>query len=140
MAKSGTLTTMILSCFMMVAVGVSSAHAEWELNNESSHLSFASVKSDEIGEVHHFGTLVGSISKTGEMTLSIDLKDLETWIDIRNERMKTYLFEVVKFPVATVHAQLDLDEYSALAIGDVASANIEMTLDLHGQSRRTTMS
>ncbi len=136
MTKNCTIATMVLSCFMIVAAGMTSAHAEWALNNESSRLSFASIKADDIGEVHHFGALVGSISKSGEMALSIDLKDFETWIDIRNERMKAYLFEVVKFPVATVHAQLDLDEFSALAIGEVASADVEMTLDLHGQSRK----
>ncbi len=48
---------------------VSSVHAQWMLDNEESLLRFVTIKADNIGEVHSFDNLSGSISNTGRMEL-----------------------------------------------------------------------
>ncbi len=44
-------------CFVAVFFLASSAAAHWELDNNSSTLSFVTVKADHVGEVHTFDKL-----------------------------------------------------------------------------------
>ena len=44
-------------CFVTVFFLASSASAHWELDNNSSTLSFVTVKADHVGEVHTFDQL-----------------------------------------------------------------------------------
>ena len=62
------------------------AAGDWTLDGEASKLAFGSVKKDAVGESHHFSGLSGGVAD-GIATISVDLASLETWIDIRNERM-----------------------------------------------------
>eukprot|EP00493_Phyllostaurus_siculus_P025750 UN26095 len=38
------------------------AHADWQLVNDKSQLSFVSIKKDSIAEAHHFTNLEGTLS------------------------------------------------------------------------------
>ena len=43
---------------------------------------------------------------------------METFIDIRDERMREVLFRVADFPAATVTAEIPMDDLAALAEGE----------------------
>ena len=128
--------TLTLLIRLITAVGLMlsslSAQATWQLVNESSQLNFISTKASHIAETHTFGLLSGSIADTGEAQLNVDLASVETGIDIRNERMRTMLFNVLTFPQAEITTDLDLGEFTSLT-GPVVKT-ISAKLSLVGQS------
>ena len=72
------------------------------------------------------------VSGEGAATVSIDLASVETNIDIRNERMREFLFETATYPEATVSAQLDPAAFSQLKIGEQIVQPVSAKLKLHG--------
>jgi len=104
----------------------------WALDGAQSRLAFTTVKAGEIAEAHGFKTLSGSVAADGAASLSIDLASVATNADIRDERMREFLFETGAYPAATVTAQLDPAAFSALKVGESKLQPIEATLDLHG--------
>ena len=68
-------------------------------------MSFASIKSNEIGENHSFSDLSGTVSRSGEVKLNIGLASVETFIDIRNKRIIEHVFKDAA--TATVTAEID---------------------------------
>ena len=86
---------------LLSAVGVMApAQADWALN-DSSRIGFVSIKNNSIGENNAFERVSGSISASGEVSLSVDLSSVETGIGIRNERLQKMLFEVAVGKLAT---------------------------------------
>ena len=75
---------------------------------------------------------LGSIADTGEAQLNVDLASVATGIDIRNERMRTMLFNVLTFPQAEITTDLDLGEFTSLTRPVVKT--ISAKLSLVGQS------
>jgi len=104
--------------------------AGWQLNNELSKVSFVSIKAADIGEVHSFTRLQGSLTDAGDLRVVIQLASVETLIPIRNERMQEMLFETGLFPTASVTAKLDAQALAALQTGDANTAAVEATLSL----------
>ncbi len=110
------------------------AWAEWTLSPDQSHLSFGSIKKGSVGEVHHFTKISGTVSDEGNARITIDLASVATGIEIRNERMRKVLFQTDKFPTATITADLDMVTFETLALGDTATVNVPVTLELHGKT------
>lgn len=111
------------------------AKADWTLDMENSGLSFGSVKNGNIGESSHFKSMTGRITDKGEITLLIDLASVETWIDIRNIRMKKFFFQTDRFPVATLKGQIDMGKLKDLKTGTQTFFDAAFDFDLHGQSQ-----
>ncbi|OZG73876.1 hypothetical protein BTA51_08800 [Hahella sp. CCB-MM4] len=116
----------------------SSVFASWKLNNDESRLSFISIKSTDIAEVHRFGKLEGSINDAGKAVLEIDLGSVATNIDIRDQRMKKELFQTEHFPKATYSVQLDPALIKQTAPGNTITTNLKGTLELHNVSKEVS--
>jgi len=112
--------------------GVAQAH--WSLDNDSSSLSFVTVKAEHVAEVHTFDMLSGIIDDVGDVEITIELASVNTMIDIRNERMQEMLFETNMFPEATVTGKINLDLLTGLDAGTSYARQINFQLSLHGQS------
>ncbi len=109
-----------------------SAFAEtWTLNSDNSHLAFGSVKKDTVGEVHSFEDLSGSVGADGSVSVQIGLDSVETYIDIRNERINEHVFGGVT--LATLSAQIDMDAMKAMDVGGMSVMDIEGTLAFLGR-------
>jgi len=117
----------------MLAAG--SSWAQWQLDSGDSGLSFVSIKNASVAETHSFGSLQGSISASGAIELSIDLGSVETGIEIRDQRMREVLFEVVKFPTATVTASVSPDILDAVTAGGAVTTELPVKLALHGMEK-----
>ena len=122
-----------LAMAAMLAAG--SSWAQWQLDSGDSGLSFVSIKNASVAETHSFGSLQGSISASGAIELSIDLGSVETGIEIRDERMREVLFEVVKFPTATVTATVSPDILDAVTAGGAVTTELPVKLALHGMEK-----
>ena len=114
----------------MLAAG--SSWAQWTLEGADSEVNFVSIKNASVAETHSFGSLQGSISEAGEIALSIDLGSVATGIEIRDERMREVLFEVVKFPTAMVSATVSPDILDAVTAGGAVTTELPVTVTLHG--------
>ncbi|MGF1777639.1 YceI family protein [Vibrio nomapromontoriensis] len=117
---------------LMLACPVS---ASWMLDDKASSLKFVSTKKNAASEVHHFSAMSGSISDDGKATVILDLSSVETNIEIRNERMKSMLFDVASFKTATVTTVIDMSELDGADIGGIYTTTFDVTVDLHGKQK-----
>lgn len=121
--------------FILAVLLVSSnASAQWELMNDESTVNYVSIKKSSIGEVNSFKQLNGSIEEDGKVSVDIDLDSVETNVSIRNERMKSMLFEIGSFSKANISAALDPKALDKMKIGDTYKDSIKFNLSLHGVS------
>ena len=128
----------VLTALALGAVLASPAYAGWTLDNDASRINFVSTKANTAAEVHTFGTLNGTVDDDGNATLSIDLNTVDTAIEIRDERMRSMLFETEQFPTATLAATIDMAVVSRLAAGDTADLTTEGQLMVHGTTSSIT--
>lgn len=106
--------------------------ANWTLDSDASAIGFVTIKNGETAEAHRFSGLSGSVSDAGAASVSIPLASVETFIDIRNERMREMLFKVASYPAATVSADLDMTAFETLATGDRMTQEIDITIATNG--------
>lgn len=119
---------------LLSALGVMApAQADWTLN-DSSRIGFVSIKNNSIGENNAFERVSGSISASGEVSLSVDLSSVETGVGIRNERLQKMLFEVASFPTATIDAALTDSQIAALEAGGAQTESVAVSISLHGKT------
>lgn len=108
------------------------ASAEWRLSPDESRISFVSVKAGNFPESHHFTEMDGTVGADGAATIAIALDSVETLIDIRNERMRDFLFETDEYPTAEIVASIDLDALENLGVGARKEIPFTGELALHG--------
>lgn len=119
---------------LLSALGVMApAQADWALS-DSSRIGFVSIKNNSIGENNAFERVSGSISASGEVSLSVDLSSVETGVGIRNERLQKMLFEVASFPTATIDAALTDSQIAALEAGGAQAESVAVSISLHGKT------
>lgn len=128
-----------LFCFLSLWVSLG-AQADWQLKGDDSSVNFISIKKSAIAEVHLFKQLSGSINNNGEVKVSIDLASVDTNIAIRNERMKSLLFDVNKFATANILAKVDSGKLKAMKKGGFYQEDFDIVLSLHGIEKKITTS
>ena len=127
------MTTRILpALFAAFAALTAPAAAQWTLLADQSRIGFVSVKAGEVAESHYFRDMEGSVSSSGAAEIRIPLDSVETNIDIRNERMREFLFETDAHPQAVLTATVDLDAFDGLKTGERKPADFTGELTLHG--------
>lgn len=107
----------------------------WVLDAGRSRLTFSTTKKIHVVENMTFTELAGGISQSGVATLGISLASIESGIDIRNERMRNFLFETSVFPEATVTLPVDMVALENLNVGENLRLAVTASLDLHGVIR-----
>lgn len=119
---------------VLLAAGLAlPAQADWYLDNESSRLSFISTKAGNLSEVHRFLTLHGRIDAKGAARLRVELESVSTGIPVRDERLRSLLFDVAKFPDARIMAQLDLAPITDLAPGAQLELSLPIQVEIRGR-------
>ena len=131
------MTRLFLSILM--TMGSVFALAGWEVDPGGSHIGFASVKNDLIAENHTFTEVTGRVSVVGEARITVTLASVETLIPLRNERMQTMLFNIAKFPQATITSEVPVNELSLMATGESSVLDIELLIDLHGKELKKSV-
>lgn len=121
-----------LFAFLLAACATLPVQAGWYLDNESSRLSFISTKIGNFSEVHRFLTLHGKINNAGLAQLRVELDSVSTGVPLRDERLRTLLFDTAAFAEAEVTAQLDLRPITDLAPGAQLELRLPLTVKLHG--------
>ena len=123
----------------LMTMGSVFTFAGWEVDPTGSHIGFASVKNDLIAENHTFTEVTGRVSVAGEANIKVTLASVETLIPLRNERMQTMLFNIAKFPQATITSEVPVNELSLMATGESSVLDIELLIDLHGKELKKSV-
>ena len=111
-----------------------SAYAQWNLDNNSSSVNFISIKKSSVGEVHTFKTISGFI-KNDAARVEIDLSSVETNIPIRNERMKSMLFNIANVSTASISSKIMMNQLSNMKNGDIQRSKMDFSVTLHGVTK-----
>ncbi len=136
MKTTNTIDKAMIGLGFLFMAFSASANAVWNLDNNSSSLSFVSIKKDAVAEVHTFERLSGSVSKDGAVKIDIALPSVDTGISIRDERMRKMLFETELFPKAVVVGDIDMKQFSQLEAGQLLETDLQLKLSLHGNSKK----
>lgn len=129
------MSKLCLSFFLLVCISFG-AHADWQLDGESSKLNFVSVKKDTIAELHQFTRMQGKIDSAGKARLAVDLASVDTKIAIRDERMKEHLFKVAQFPELSVAVDVDAEFVASMTAGEFKTLPVNIQVSLHGKQKR----
>jgi len=110
--------------------------ARWLLDATNSTFNFVTVKKSTAGvetpESMTFSQLQGTVSSTGQATLTIPLASISTGNVIRDPRMQNLLFESAYLPSLHFTTQLDLTAIDAMAAGSISVQSVTGNLVLHG--------
>lgn len=115
----------------LLTTGMATAQEVWTSVDALSSVAFGSVKKDIIGEVHTFSNVSGSVDETGAVAVDIDLTSVETFIDIRNERMMKYVFDDGE-ATAVLSGEVDMEDVNTLAVGEIGTTDFDGTLTFAG--------
>lgn len=107
----------------------------WTLDGKSSFLSLITTKQTNIAEVHTFERFAASVDENGTATLLIDLASISTNVDLRDQRVRDFLFEVASFPEATVSFTVDVASVEGVAVGSSGELPVSASLTLHGTTK-----
>lgn len=107
--------------------------ASWHLNNDTSQVSFVSVKAGDAGEVHRFTEISGALSADGNASVIIQLASVDTLIPLRDDRMRELLFQTELFPTASLSASIDMDALNAIEPGGSMDVTTNLKLNLRDQ-------
>ena len=106
----------------------------WTLDAENSGLTYLTVKNGSIAEINTFRSVDGQVSEDGQAEFTVVLDSVDTNNEVRDPRMRQYLFETDKHPYAKVTAQLDMAKFQDLETGFRHTELLDMKVDLHGVS------
>lgn len=126
------MTRLLALTTALVAVPLAAQAESWTLSGGDSAVHYGSIKKDTVGEVNTFTGLSGSVDASGKVTVEIDLTSVETYIDIRNERMVEHVFGKDN-PTATITAQVDAGALEAMKPGEMSVVDVEGMLSFAGK-------
>jgi hypothetical protein len=121
---------------LLAALFAVPAHAAWQLDAESSRLTFVTTKATSVAEVNRFRSLRGSVSDGGQVQLQVRLDSVDSGIPLRDERLRKQLFAVATFASAEISAQLDIAPVLTLAAGAQMELRLPLRVSLHGHNQR----
>gem|GEM_PF-343498 len=125
-----------LCALLLLPVNAQGAHhgegsQQWVLSANESKVAYLSIKKETVGELNHFSGLSGGIAEDGKVLVDIDLSTVETYIDIRNQRMAKHVFG--DHTKATLQAALNMGAVNQLALGATMVMDVEGELSLMGK-------
>jgi len=135
-AKAATAVSLTLVSALLLALP---AKAEWALDYDASRINFVTTKSNAAAEVHTFDIVDGDIKDNGNFAISIDLDSVDTGIPIRDERMRSMLFDTEEYPTATLVGVVDLAAVEAIGVGESSDMALEGQLMVHGTRLSVTL-
>ncbi len=123
---------------MLMCVNASAKHHQsWQLDPSNSNLSFISIKKSNIAETHTFSEFDGNIDG-GNATVTIKTQSIESNVDIRNQRMREFLFETGVFPEITIKADVEA-ALAKLEVGQSQLITLPANLSMHGVSKEINL-
>jgi polyisoprenoid-binding protein YceI len=138
LASAFAVTAVTLAACASGTSGTPIASTGWAIDGAQSSLNFVTTKAGQagvggIGEVQSFKRFTGGLDSAGQIKLVIDLASVDTGVEIRNERLRTMLWNIKATPQATFVAKLSADDLTKLASDTASDIDVAGQLELAGQ-------
>lgn len=118
----------------LIAFASQAGAASWQADN--ADIDFLSIKVNQkkrsVTEESNFTASTARLEADGSFTLNVDLKSVKTNIDLRDERLRDWVFETARFGTATITGKVDMAAIDKLAVGQRLTLEQPLKLDLHG--------
>ncbi|MDO5102016.1 MAG: YceI family protein [Lautropia sp.] len=128
-----TITALALA-FLALSANAQT-NASWV--SSDNDIDFLSIKITQkkrsVTETSNFGSSQATLDAQGDFKLDIDLNSVKTNIDLRDQRLRDWVFETAKFGKATITGKVDAEKINKLAVGQAIQLEQPLKLDLHGQ-------
>lgn len=131
------IACILSSSLLLSLLSVASAADNWVLDNTLSSITFVSIKKETIIETHRFNKFSGYIDSTGIANVVIDTNSVDTAIPIRDERLRTFLFESASFPTIKIKTNTE-GVLKTLKPNTEEKRTISAFLTLHGIKKQIT--
>lgn len=106
--------------------------ANWQFVPEHSAVYAVSTKSLDIAEVHQFAIAHAKLTPQGKFSMAIALASVMSGVEHRNQLLQDVLFEVAKYPRATLTAEVSEQWLTELPVAKVVLMSLPAKLQLHG--------
>ena len=106
----------------------------WSLSRDESGMSFITTKNNSVSEIGTFTALDGEVSEAGAAKFTIVIDTINTNNEIRDPRMRQYLFKTDQNPYISVTATLDLNGFKDMETGERRTTLLAYNLGLNGMS------
>lgn len=116
------------------------AHSAWDIQLADSSLTFTTTKSGAAGvggaiETSRFQKFKGGLDAQGRIQLQIDLRSVDSGIQIRDERLQTLLWKVNVHPTVQFSAQIAPDKLKLINAGQgTVPLTVDGQLSMSGQT------
>lgn len=122
-----------LTTASLIFISQVSFAAVWELNNSKSFIHFESTKNETITEESKFEHLSGNIDdQTARAKVEVSLNSVDTNIPLRDERITDLLFEIARYPLATLTTQFTKEDMALVNDMQAHTVATKGSLDFHG--------
>ncbi|MGL4231398.1 MAG: YceI family protein [Casimicrobium sp.] len=137
---AASVVAVTLTLAACATTSTDSSQTAWTIDRASSNLHFVSTKAGAPGvagvsEVSTFKRYEGGMSATGDIKMTIDLASIDSGIEIRDERLRTMLWNVKATPTATFTAKLGSDAMTKLSGSRINDFDVTGELQLAGQTK-----
>lgn len=129
----------LIAIFFFFSNILIASETKLELNKATSKISFISVKKETIAEINYFNKFNVTMSDNGQFILTIDLVSVDTHIPVRDNRIRNFLFETIRFPQARFQGAVSPAIYKHLKSGQFVKTKIQGTLYLHGIQKKISV-
>ncbi|MFT6421066.1 MAG: polyisoprenoid-binding protein YceI [Porticoccus sp.] len=118
-----------------VLILVASGLNALEMDSSRSTLNITSVKNDRLAELFAFERVSGTIDDaSGKASIEVALDSIDSGIEIRDERMRKYLFNTEAFKTASFTADIDLKALKSLKPGEQREIELKGELAMSGHT------
>lgn len=123
---------------IVLLLSASLSFADWTLDRSRSELSFVATKDAHVADNHYFRDLRGFITDKGKARLTVKTASVETNIDMRDKRLRSILFNVDRYPEASVRLMVRSGLTKPRPAGTLKTADISGMLELVGVEQLIT--
>jgi polyisoprenoid-binding protein YceI len=136
---SALAVTMMTGCNITSDKATTSAANPWQVDINQSSISFVTLKSGTAGvggvsEIQTFNKFSGSLDPQGQIRFDVDLASVNTGIEIRDQRMKTMLWNITAAPKASFVAKLDATAMAKLSESRPSDFEVNGMLSMAGKT------
>ncbi|GAL15342.1 hypothetical protein JCM19233_6360 [Vibrio astriarenae] len=105
----------------------------YQVDTDVSSVSFSTIKKQYIVEPAVITGLSGSLDENGKLSVSIPIKNIDTGVSIRNDRLGELFFNIATYPDVDVSAEVPME----LMEGDtvITQATIPASVTMYGKTQ-----
>lgn len=105
----------------------------WLVETEQSVVTATHVKGDGVAETTFFRDVSGLVSPSGQFQISINLKTVDSGVEIRDTRLNFLFFETFNYPNLLVEGQIDPILLADMRVGQRMTVEVPVKLNVLGR-------